>query len=89
MAVSLNIGTGAVQGADDLVSFVVRTGDTVTVKNLSASPNPIDYHSHGHSGGKDGSVSANASQNFTAVGTHYILSQGRSTVTITGGQYGS
>lgn len=89
MAVSLNIGTGAQQGADDLVSFVVRAGDTVVVTNLAASPSTIDYHSQGHSGGRTGTIAANANSSFTIPGTHYILSQGRSSVKITGGQYGS
>ena len=89
MATTLNIGTGAQQGADDLIQITVRPGETVTVKNNSGST--ISYHSRGHSGGATGTVTATNSQSFTAAGTHYIASAdngGRSTITVSGGLYG-
>lgn len=73
--------------ADDLVTVTVRTGDTVTVSNLSTSPNTINYHSHGHGGGVDGTVAANANTSLTVVGTHYLSVAGRAFIQLSGGLY--
>ena len=85
---TINIGSNPNTPADDLVIVTVRPGDTVTVTNLAASANQINYHSNGHSGGATGTVAANANTSLTIPGTHYLTSAGRSSVKITGGIYG-
>lgn len=89
MAALIQVGSNPNNFADDLVTVTVRTGDTVTVANQSTSPNTINYHSQGHSGGATGTVAANANTSLTAPGTHYLSCAGHSYVKITGGIYGS
>lgn len=89
MPKTFNIGT-ATNPADDLVSITVNPGDTVVVKNHANSPDTINYHSKGHSGGVTGTVAANSSQTFTTPSTHYLSANtAHCTVVISGGQYGA
>ena len=83
----INIGSNPAVPADDTVSFTVRQGDTVTVTNHANSASPVNYLQHGHSGGADGNFTAGNTQTFTTPGTHYLISQGRSTIQISGGMY--
>ena len=82
---AINIGSNANTPADDLVSFSVRSGETITVKVVGGST--INYHSKGHSGGSTGTITNGNTQTFTATGTHYLASQGASSITISGGLY--
>ena len=85
---TINIGSNPNTPADDLVSVVVRPGDTVVVANLAASTDQLNLHTKGHSGGAISTVAKNANTSLTQPGTHYMTSSGRSSVTITGGIYG-
>ena len=88
MGVNISIGSDVNNAADDLVTVTVNSGDTVVVTNLSTSPNSINYHSKGHSGGVTGTVAANANTTITVPGTHYLSCAGRAHLKITGGIYG-
>lgn len=82
------VGSNANNAADDLVTVTVRSGDTVVVASQSTSPNTLNYHSQGHSGGVTGTVAANANTSLTVAGTHYLSCAGRAFMKLTGGIYG-
>lgn len=86
MALGFNIGSGAVQVADDIISVAVHTGDSVVVKNVAGDT--ISYYSTGFNGGATGTVTATNSTTLSVIGTHYLTSAGRSSIQVTGGQYG-
>jgi hypothetical protein len=68
--VSVGSGTNSVAAGDDTLSIVVRSGDTVTLKNSTNSTGTINYISKGFCNGVTGTVAANASTSLTQVGTH-------------------
>lgn len=85
----IQVGSDPNNLSDDLVSIAVRSGDTVVVANQAGSPNTINYHSNGHSGGVTGTVAANANTSLTLPGTHYISVAGHAAVRVTGGIHGN
>lgn len=84
-AVDLGINETLADNAGSIMALAVHPGDTITIANASTS-STVNFFSNLTSTAA-GTIAASASQNFTAPA--WLQSQGRSSLLISGGIYGS
>lgn len=80
-------GGSAQQVQDDILSVAVHSGDSVVVTNSAGGT--FTYYSKGINGTSNGTVAAGSSVTLSTPGTHFLTSASRTSITLSGGQYGT